>query len=32
LGQELDALDKQDNEIASSIGLTECAKDISPHG
>ena len=32
LGQQLDALNKQDNSISSSIGLTECAKDASPQG
>jgi len=32
LGQQLDALNKQDNSISSSIGLTECAKDVSPQG
>jgi hypothetical protein len=32
LGQQLDALNKQDNTISSSIGLTECAKDVSPQG
>ena len=32
LGQQLDALDKQDNGIANSIGLTECTKDVSPQG
>jgi hypothetical protein len=32
LAQQLDALNKQDNQIAESIGLTECAKDVSPQG
>jgi hypothetical protein len=32
LGQQLEALNKENNSISSSIGLTECAKDASPQG
>lgn len=32
LTQQLDALDNQDNAIAKSIGLTECAKHVEPQG
>jgi len=32
LSQQLDTFDRQDHQISSSIGLTECAKDVSPQG
>jgi hypothetical protein len=32
IANQINAINKQDNEIASSMGLTECAKDAEPQG